>query len=187
MLGVEAGVKLGLPLCCGLLSPSLLGQHLKKQKLFVQCLNHLQSLAREGAILSSHLHQKQSNFHIKRGRRGRKLHESENKQWHLFVPKMTGPFQNGRNKVLFFHMKGWFGIFLLLQGVCFVKTCKKSSSIFQERWTWREGNLLLNVKMKTHLYFSFFFTEWRKRKLFACCFSMHPTTSTTRTCRGEEE
>ena len=39
---------------------------------------------------------------------------------------------------------------------------------------------MLNVKMKTHFYF---FTEWKNDLLAA--FSMHPTTSTTRTCRGE--
>lgn len=39
---------------------------------------------------------------------------------------------------------------------------------------------MLNVKMKTH--FLFFFTEWKNDLLAA--FSMHPTTSTTRTCRG---
>lgn len=35
------------------------------------------------------------------------------------------------------------------------------------------------------LLFSFFFTEWNNDLLAA--FSMHPTTSTTRTCRGEEK
>lgn len=47
-----------------------------------------------------------------------------------------------------------------------------------------KGDLLLNVKMKTHFYLIFFFTEWKNDLLAA--FSMHPTTSTTRTCRGEE-
>lgn len=49
---------------------------------------------------------------------------------------------------------------------------------------------MLNVKMRTRFLFHFiiviiiiFFTEWKKKDLLAA-FSMHPTTSTTRTCRG---
>lgn len=34
--------------------------------------------------------------------------------------------------------------------------------------------------MKTHFYF---FTEWKNN--FLAAFSMHPTTSTTRTCKGD--
>lgn len=101
---------------------------------------------------------------------------------------MTGPFQNDRNKVLFSYEGVVWEFSSFTSSMFLLKLAKNLLAYSKNNGHEEKGILLLNVQMKTHFYFcfySFFFTEWNNDLLAA--FSMHPTTSTTRTCRGEEK
>lgn len=93
---------------------------------------------------------------------------------------MTGLFQNGRNKVLFFIWRGGFGFFSSFTSSMFLIKLAKNLLAYSKTDGHEEKGIYCWMLKWRHIFY--FFTEWKNDLLAA--FSMHPTTSTTRTCRG---